>query len=91
MEPVGGQAVAIHWRDARFRKGRNLSVGEGGKLQRRHILMESPSVIEEDDVVDAEVPTLPSDPAVLRELADLEDARRDATTKKRQDCTATKD
>ena len=76
MEPVAPQGVAVHWRDARFRKGRNLSVGSGGRLQRRRVLMESPDIVATDEVEDAPTPVLPSDPTVLRELADLEEARK---------------
>ena len=77
ISPIGTQGVAVHWRDLRFRKARHLSVGSGGRLQRRRVLMESPDAVEADDLDSAETPTaLPSDPATLRALADLEEARR---------------
>jgi len=76
IDPIGAQSVAVHWRDPRFRKGANLTVGVSGRIQRRTVLMESPDVVEEDDVRPEEPVAMPTDPAVLRALADLEDQRR---------------
>ena len=74
--PAGPQGVAVDWRDPRFRKGANLSVGLTGRVQRRTILMESPDVVEEDAIADRAPLVLPSDPEILRRLADLEEARK---------------
>ncbi len=79
IDPIGAQSVAAHWRDSRFRKGANLTVGAGGGVQRRKILLESPDAVVEDDVEPGAPMRLPSDPAVLRALADLEDERRSGT------------
>ena len=73
---AGAQGLAIDWRDPSFRKGANLSVGRSGRLRRRTILMQSPDVVEEDRVEDRAPLALPSDPEVLRQLADLEEARK---------------
>ena len=75
-QPAGAQGLAIDWRDPGFRKGANLSVSASGRVQRRTILMESPDVVEEDAVEDRAPLLLPSDPEVLRQLADLEEARK---------------
>ncbi len=74
--PAGSQGLAINWRDQRFRKGANLTVDLRGRVQRRSVLMESPEAVEEDAVEEGEVLALPTDPEVLRQLADLEEARR---------------
>ena len=73
---AGPQGLAVDWRDRRFRKGSNLSVGVSGRVQRRTILMESPEVVVEDAVEDRAPLALPSDPQILRQLADLEEARK---------------
>lgn len=71
--PVAQQAVSVEWRNAIFRSPTHVQVGPGGRVMRRTILMESaPDAAQADD---AELP-LPSDPEVLRALAELEEARR---------------
>ena len=74
--PAGPQGLAIDWRDPRFRKGANLSVDLTGRVQRRTILMESPDVVEHDAVEERGPLVIPSDPEILRQLADLEEARK---------------
>jgi hypothetical protein len=76
VEPTGPQSVAVHWRDERFRNPTSLRVGPGGKLNRRRVLMEA-EIPAPGDASTSEV--LPSDPAALRALADLEEARRAGT------------
>lgn len=74
--PAGPQGLAVDWRAPEFRKGTNLTVDLRGRVQRRSVLMESPDVVEEDAVEERAPLPLPSDPQVLRQLADLEEARR---------------
>jgi hypothetical protein len=71
IEPTGRQAVAVHWRDDRFRSPTTLRAGPGGKMTRRTVIMESPP-----EEAPAAGSPLPSDPDALRALADLEEARR---------------
>lgn len=71
----GPQAVAVEWRDPLFRKASNLRVGPTGKVTRRTILMEDPEEAAEDAPEAAAPETIPSDPAALRALAELEEAR----------------
>jgi hypothetical protein len=75
VDPIGHQAVAVHWQDERFRNPTTLRVGPGGKVTRRSVLMEeaapAPAGAEGPGAV-----ALPSDPDTLRALADLEEARR---------------
>jgi hypothetical protein len=75
VDPVGHQAVAVHWRDERFRSPSHVRVGAGGKVNRRTVLMEQegPPPAPEASALPE---TLPSDPDALRALADLEEARR---------------
>jgi hypothetical protein len=73
VDPVAHQTVAVHWRDDRFRRPTSVRVGPGGKVSRRTVLMEEEAPPE---AVPAAAPqTMPSDPAALRALADLEEAR----------------
>jgi hypothetical protein len=72
VEPIGHQAVAVHWRDERFRNPTNVRVGARGKVSRRTVLMEEEGPAPEAGPAVA----LPTDPASLRALADLEEARR---------------
>ncbi len=75
IEAVGHQAVAVEWRDPIFRKASNIRVGPTGRVMRRTILMGEPEEAPEDaPELPAEV--IPSDPAALRALAELEEARR---------------
>ena len=74
--PAGPQGLAVDWRAPKFRKGANLTVDLRGRVQRRSVLMESPDVVEEDAVEERAPFPLPNDPQVLRQLADLEEARR---------------
>ena len=69
--PVGPQAVSVAWRDPIFRDASAMRVAPGGKVIRRTILMEAPP-----EEVPAENLPVPADPATLRALADLEEARR---------------
>ncbi len=73
IEPIARQAVAVDWRDPRFRSAANIHVGASGKVHRREVLLEN----ETPAAPQAEAPAaVPSDPAVLRALAELEEARR---------------
>jgi len=77
MTPVDPQSLAIVWRDPVFKKPTRTTVGPGGKVLRRTILMESPvetEVEEEEVVVPDRLPETLS-AATLRALADLEDER----------------
>lgn len=80
MTLVDSQSVAVAWRDPIFRRPTRTEIRPGGRVVRREILMESPP--EEAAVGDAPAPTpgnpLPADlsPDTLRELADLEESRR---------------
>jgi hypothetical protein len=71
--PAGAQAVSVVWRDSLFRSGAHLKLRPGGKVMRRHILLESP---EED--LETAAPEVEGNlsPETLRALADLEEARR---------------
>lgn len=71
--PVAAQTVSVRWRDPLFRKASHIRVGPTGEVMRRTILMESPPEAEEEDLPPER---LPSEPAALRELADLEELRR---------------
>jgi len=71
VEPTGHQSVAVYWRDDRFRNPTSVRVGPGGKVTRRTVLME-----EEAPATEPSAAQLPTDPASLRALADLEEARR---------------
>ena len=73
VDPTGHQSVAIHWRDDRFRNPTNVRVGPGGKVTRRTVLMEDEAPAAEAAPGAAQLPT---DPASLRALADLEEGRR---------------
>jgi hypothetical protein len=75
IEPVGPQAVAVEWRDPIFRKASNLRVGPTGQVMRRTILMEEPEEAPEDAPEALPPESIPSDPAALRALAELEEAR----------------
>jgi hypothetical protein len=82
MTPVDPQSVAVAWRDPIFQKPTRTHVTAGGRVVRRTILLES----EEAEALEpellgpeaAETGPLPADlsPDDLRELADLEEARR---------------
>jgi hypothetical protein len=74
MVPIAHQALAVDWRNPVFRSPTNVRIGPGGRVVRRTILMESAEPEEiEPRSNEWEVP---HDPAILRALADLEDARR---------------
>jgi hypothetical protein len=73
VDPIAHQAVAVHWRDDRFRRPTGVRVGPGGKVSRRTVLMEEEAPTEEE----AGAPqVMPNDPETLRALADLEESRR---------------
>ncbi len=74
ITPAGPQALTVTWRDPRFRSPRSLRVGPTGRVLRRTILMESapePAAPQGGAGVEDAL-----DPATLRALADLEEARR---------------
>jgi hypothetical protein len=75
MALVDKQSVAVYWRDPIFARPTRTRVLPTGEVLRREILMESPP--EEVNEQRAREP-LPTDlsPEQLRELADLEEARR---------------
>lgn len=73
VDPVGHQSVAVHWRDDRFGNPTSVRVGPGGKIRRRTVLMEDEGAT---GVAAPPEGRLPTDPAALRALADLEEARR---------------
>jgi hypothetical protein len=66
--------VSVDWRDPAFREPRRISVTPTG-VHRRTILMESPDSAAPEDEADPERRGELS-PEQLRELADLEEARR---------------
>ncbi|MDJ0789274.1 MAG: hypothetical protein QNK05_20915 [Myxococcota bacterium] len=81
IRPLAAQTVSVAWRHPRFREASHLRIDERGQVRRRQVLMEG------DGESDAEEPAglpplppppgpLPSDPEILRALADLEDERR---------------
>ncbi len=77
MTLVDTASVSVAWDDSVFAKPTRTRITPGGKVVRRTILMESP----EDAAEAAPAPqpaALPANltPETLRELADLEDARR---------------
>jgi hypothetical protein len=74
VNPIGSQSVAVIWREERFRKASNIKIGAGGRVQRRTVLMESEGTL--DDIPEPEAVGSVTNPDVLRDLADLEDARR---------------
>ena len=73
VEPIGHQAVAVDWRDERFRNPTSVRVGPGGKVTRRTVLMEDEAPATEAEPAATQLPT---DPESLRALANLEEARR---------------
>jgi len=76
ITPVGSQSVAVLWREERFRKASHIKVGAGGKVQRRTVLMESEAPLDDLPEPGAADVGAVTNPDVLRDLADLEDARR---------------
>jgi len=74
IDNAGPQGVAVEWRDPVFRKASNIRVGPTGKVSRRTILMEAGEE-PADQAPDLEAEKIPSDPAALRALAELEEAR----------------
>jgi hypothetical protein len=73
--PIGEQAVSVAWRDPAFREPTHVRVGEGGRLLRRSVLMESaPDPGAEAEPEPAALPVdLPAE--TLRALADLQEQR----------------
>lgn len=73
--PIGEQAVSVAWRDPVFREPTHVRVGEGGRLLRRSVLMESaPQLGPEEEAGAAALPAdLPAE--TLRALADLQEQR----------------
>jgi hypothetical protein len=73
MTLADSQTLAIEWRNAIFKRPTRTRLTAGGKVVRRTILME----MEEDPTEFEPAPTLGElSPEALRELADLEEARR---------------
>lgn len=76
MDAVGPQSLAIAWRDPVFRRASAVRVTPTGRVLRRTILMEEPLPAEEQPAA-PEPPELSGlAPETLRQLADLEEARR---------------
>jgi hypothetical protein len=75
MTLVDKQSVAVHWRDPVFERPTRTRVLPTGEVLRREILMES---APEEILEQRSQEPLPSDlsPEQLRDLADLEEARR---------------
>jgi len=75
MALVDSHSVAVDWRDPIFARPTRTKVLPGGEVVRKTILMESPP---EEDTLPAPPETLPDDlsPRQLRDLADVEEARR---------------
>ena len=73
VDPIGHQSVAVHWRDDRFQNPTSVRVGPGGKVKLRTVLMEDEGSTGAAAALEGHLPT---DPASLRALADLEEARR---------------
>lgn len=82
MALVDTASVAVDWRDPIFAKETRTRVTPSGKVVRRTILMESPEQTTDSAPAPAQgapqQPALPPNlsPQTLRDLADLEDARR---------------
>lgn len=73
---VNDQSVAVDWRDPVFARPTRTRILPGGDVVRKTILMESPPEVDE---LDDPLATMPDDlsPEQLRELADVEEARRE--------------
>jgi len=72
--PLGPQSVAVRWRDPVFREPTHVRVGEGGRLLRRTVLMESAPAPEAESPEPTPLPAdLPAE--TLRALADLQERR----------------
>lgn len=78
LAAAGAQGISVAWRDRRFRKASNLRFGAGGKLRRKQLLLDAGDESDIDEETSENAPKLPEglSPAQLRELADLEEARR---------------
>lgn len=77
MTVVDAQSLAIDWRDPVFARPTRVEVLPSGEVVRKTILLESP--LEDDELPAAAPEPLPGNlsPDQLRELADLEEARRE--------------
>ncbi len=75
MTTVNAQALAVEWRDPAFRKANNIRVGATGKVLRRTILLDGGEEAAEDAPEEEVTEAIPSDPAALRALAELEEER----------------
>lgn len=82
LTAIGVQGVSANWKDPKFRRVSNLHIGRGGKLGRRTVLLGGGPTEESarKETVDrsGERPVLPEglSSRQLRDLADLEDLRR---------------
>lgn len=78
LAAAGAQGVSVAWRDSRFRKASNLRFGAGGKLRRKQLLLDAGTEPEGANETSEDAPMLPRGLSAeqLRELADLEEARR---------------
>ena len=76
MALVSDRGVAIDWRDPVFARPTRTRVLPTGEVVRSEILMESPDVVDDDG---DPLSRLPDDlsPQQLRDLADVEEARRE--------------
>lgn len=72
---ISDQAVAIDWRDDAFARPTRTRILPGGDVVRREILMESPAEVETID--DPQRMRDDLSPEQLRDLADVEEARRE--------------
>jgi len=76
--PTAQQTVAVAWRDDGFRRADAIRLSPGGRIKRRTVLMEEPEALapsrSRGDAEGVDLSTL--SPDALRELADLEEARR---------------
>jgi hypothetical protein len=74
---LGPQTLAVDWRQQRFAEPERIEVSPLGEVRRREILLEE--VVEPAEEGAAPEPVAPPEslsPAALRDLADLEEARR---------------
>lgn len=72
----GTQTALVDWRDDRFRDPQQIRLLPTGEVRRRTILLQAPP--EPESEAPADVDAVPSglSPQTLRDLADLEEARR---------------
>jgi len=76
MALVFDQAVAVDWRDPVFAHPTRTRIMPSGKVERSEILMESPAEVDDKAGAAEKLPENLS-PEQLRNLADIEEQRRD--------------